>query len=380
MNSGGKPAIEIELQLNNGCIGIASCPSAIIPGIREKKKTCIDELEDEIVINTIRQIYNIRNINQEKLDQFLNFNINRLGSDITLSISLAYARAAANKQKSSLVTYVVNLLKTSINNSVPYPLIGIFSGGVHNNTNKNSFQQIMISINTSDFQNAVNIILDIYISIEQYLKENDMYVELGNSSGFVVKNLSTIDQFLLLAKVIEDLDYKHIVSIAVDVAAEHLWHDESYNFENKKYNADEFYDLIQDYIERFKIELIEDPFESTHELCWQRLKNQNPNLMVIGDDLFATQAEYINSSYANGIIIKMNQTGTLTKTIEAIKEARRKNMKLCISHRSLETEDTFICDLAVAVNSEYIKIGGPRRNDRIAKYNRLLKIQESINK
>jgi len=377
LNSGGKPAIEATLSLNNGNYGIASCPSAILPGKREVKVSDYSQLDDAKIATLTSKIYKIRNINQEKLDAVLIDNINDFGSDITLSISLAFARAISNSKDISLATYISRLIGIESYGISPWPLIAIFSGGVHGIENKDSIQQIMLSVNTNNFSNAVSVILKIYNFIEKYLRENNLFVELGSSSGFVVKNMKCEEQFELLLRTIRDLGYENVVSIAIDVAAEHLKYNDDYKLENKIYTKDEFYCLIQELINKYNITFVEDPFDSSDKNYWIKLKNNNPDLTIVGDDLFATQAQYININEANGIIIKMNQAGTLTKTVETIKKAKDLNIKLCVSHRSLETEDTFMCDLAVGINSDYIKIGGPRRNDRISKYNRLLNITKS---
>lgn len=377
LNSGGKYSVEVKLFLNNGYYGIASSPSALIPGKREVKTTDYDEINEDVIENLKKNIYKIGNINQKKLDEYLKQQIITIGSDITLAISLAFARASSNYKYISLIKYIELLTNIKSNETSPIPLIAIFSGGVHNSIKKDTLQQIMISVNTNDFEKAINVILDIYNKIEKYLKENNMFVELGSSSGFVVKNISTQEQFELLTKTINELDYQNIVSIGIDVAAEHLKHDDTYIFENTAYKADEFYNLIEEYLNKYNISFIEDPFDSQDKNYWIKLKNNHNNIDIVGDDLFATQKEYVNKEEANTIIIKMNQAGTLTDTLNTINKARNNSIKLCVSHRSLETEDTFMCDLAVAVNSEYIKIGGPRRNDRIAKYNKLLEITKN---
>lgn len=377
LNSGGKPAIEVKLTLNNRIYGIASSPSAIIPGKREVNTTEYNNLKSSSLLNFINKIYKIRNITQQKLDEYLNENIKEMGSDITLAISLAFARAIANSKKISLIHYITNLTNITSHNNSPYPLVAIFSGGVHSNNTKDSLQQIMITINTNNFNEAIDIILNIYNTIEKNLKENNYFVELGSSSGFIVKNINTEEQLTILTKTINDLGYKNIVSIAIDVAAEHLRYNNNYKFEDKTYSPDEFYNLIQYLVKEYSISFVEDPFDLNDQNQWIKLKNNNKDIIIVGDDLFSTQSQYINPNTANGIVIKMNQVGTLSKTLETIYTAKQNNIKLCVSHRSLETDDTFMCDLAVAINSEFIKIGGPRRNDRIVKYNRLLDITKN---
>lgn len=376
INSGGKYAIESTVILKNNIVGVASSPSAIIPGKREVAVTDCDDLKNDVLENLKIKLYKTKNITQQKLDQILEENMDYIGSDISLSISLAFARAIACSKKIPLVNYIESLIGNSSMKHSPFPLVAIFSGGVHG-INRYSIQQIMLSVNTNNFDFAVSIILEIYDKIEIYLKEQDLFYELGASSGFVVKNLSCEQQFELLTSVIENLGYNKMVSIAIDCAAEHLKNGDNYLFENKSYSPEKFYNLIQDFINKYNITFVEDPFDTDDKNNWLQFKENNKKIDIVGDDLFATQSKYIDSKIANGIIIKMNQAGTLSSTIKTIKLARKNNIKLCVSHRSFETEDTFMCDLAVASNSEYIKIGGPRRGDRIAKYNRLLDLTKN---
>lgn len=373
LNSGGKPAIEASVILNKNIIGVGSSPSAIIAGKREVFSTNITDNDNISLKNLITDLKCLKRINQVNIDIILNKYMDTLGSDICLSISLAFARALAKYKNISLIEYIENETKIKSEYKTPYPLVAVFSGGVHGNKDKRTLQQIMMSVNTNNFNQAIDIILNIYNDIEKYLKENDYYMDLGASSGFVSKNMTTEQQFDLLRNTIKKYNYEN-VSIAIDVASEHLKENDYYVYQGKKYNNLEFTKLLQDYKDRYNLTFIEDPFDSGEKENWVSFKNNNKDIDIVGDDLFATQAQYLDINEANSIVIKMNQAGTLSKTLETITQAKKLGIKLCVSHRSLETEDTFLCDLAVAANSEYIKIGGPRRGDRIAKYNRLLTI------
>lgn len=373
LNSGGKLAIESSVILNKNIVGIASAPSAIIAGKREVFSTNITDDYNVSLNNLIIELKNTKKINQINVDSILNKYLNTIGSDICLSLSLAFARALGKYKNVSLIEYIENETQIKSMYKAPYPLVAVFSGGVHGKKDKGSLQQIMMSVNTNDFDKAIEIILNIYNDIEKYLKENDYYMDLGASSGFVVKNMTTEQQFDLLQNTIKKYNYEN-VSIAVDVASEHLKENDYYVYQNKKYNDIEFAELLQNYKNKYNITFIEDPFDSDEKENWISFRNNNKDIDIVGDDLFATQSQYLDINEANSIIIKMNQAGTLSKTLETIIQAKKLGIKLCVSHRSYETEDTFMCDLAVAVNSEYIKIGGPRRGDRISKYNRMLKI------
>lgn len=372
LNSGGKYTIQAEIVLTKNIKGIASAPSAIIPGRREVETTNFDSINSMHLDNLKKQLLKLKNPNQMKVDNILENNIETLGSDLCLSISLAFARASANYYKVSLINYIEKLSGIKSEYKAPIPLVAIFSGGVHGELS-DSLQQIMLLVNEENFDKAVSSILKVYDNVENFLKKNNYFLELGASSGFITKNLSVDEQFNILNNTIKKFDLKNS-SIGIDVAAEHLIVDNFYYYQGKKYDIDSFYNLINDYKMKYRLSFIEDPFDSDADEYWIKFKNSNSEIAIVGDDLFATQSKFINSTEANTIIIKMNQAGTLSKTIDAIIEAKKQGVKLCVSHRSLETEDTFMCDLAVATNSDFIKIGGPRRGDRIAKYNRLLSI------
>lgn len=192
----------------------------------------------------------------------------------------------------------------------------------------------------------------------------------------IVEKMTIDEKFAMVMETIKILEYEKEVTIAIDVAAEHFFKNEIYTYQGKTMKSKELNNILNQYIEKYNITYIEDPFDSNDEEYWRKIKLEHKNIDIVGDDLFATQDKYINSELANGIIIKMNQVGTLTGTINTFLKAKEENMTTCVSHRSIETEDTFMCDLAVALNAKYIKIGGPRRGDRIAKYNRLLRLEE----
>lgn len=236
----------------------------------------------------------------------------------------------------------------------------------------------MISVDIHPFSKAVKPIIEIYNHIEKELEEKNLIKGYGASSGMITKQISTNEKFEILTKTIQKLGYSKNISIAIDVAAEHFYQNGNYTYQGKNINSEELYNILEEYIEKYNITYIEDPFDSNDEIWWEKIKKQNPNILIVGDDIFATQSKYINKKLANGIIIKMNQIGTLTGTINTYKNAKNNKMLTCVSHRSIETEDTFMCDLAIGLTADYIKIGGPRRGDRISKYNQLLRLEEDI--
>lgn len=376
LNSGGKPSFESEVTINDSYVGVGSSPSAIAAGNREQPASIIQDglryEADNSLTRILNAILTTPDITQTKLDQTLFENIDTFGSDLTLAISLAFARANAKSHNIELVQYIENETGIKSANQTPFPLVTMFSGGkVHNRKSGDTFQNVMITANTNNFLRATEIILTMHNEVGKFVKENHLFVELGHSSGFVVKNMTTEQQFDLVNRLAVRYGLQESISLAVDVAAEHLFRDGEYAFEGKMYSPCEFYNLIQHYTKKHGISFVEDPFDPNDTYNWEKLKCSSESLTIVGDDLFATQSEFINDKLANAILIKMNQAGTLTNTLETVRIAKNKGLKTCVSHRSYETEDTFMCDLAVAINSDYIKIGGPLRGDRISKYNRL---------
>lgn len=374
LNSDGKPTIEVEMIAENNLTARASSPSAIIPGKREVKTTNKqkeDKLKEMIGIICDKGIEN-----QKQLDHLLTTYIEDLGTNICLPFSLAFARLMTKTQKLTLVHYIAGIANCQIEKISPIPLVTIFSGGIHQQEEKGSIQNIMIAVDVHPFSKAVNQITEIYTNIEDQVKKEKKLKTYGSSSGMIVENMTVEEKFTMIQETIKTLGYEKEVSIAIDVAAEHFFKNGVYIYQGKEMNANELNVILNEYSKKYPITYIEDPFDSSDEYYWKKIKTEQKNIHIVGDDLFATQDKYINSKLANGIIIKMNQVGTLTKTLEAVIKAKKENMVTCVSQRSIETEDTFMCDLAVALTSDYIKIGGPRRGDRIAKYNRLLRLEE----
>lgn len=374
LNSAGKEALEVEMVCNNKFKAIASSPSAIIPGRREIITTSND-VNRSGLNEMISEIYNSEIENQSDFDNILNKYMQRLGSNICLPFSLAFARLMAQIQNITLTQYISKIADYNCERISPIPLITIFSGGVHNQKEKGSIQNIMIAVNVHPFSKAVKVISEIYSYIENKLMRQGILKAYGASSGMIVEEMTIDEKFEMVIDVIKTLQYEKEVSIAIDVAAEHFFENGVYTYQGKKIDSEELNNILKSYIEKYNITYIEDPFDSNDEY-WKKMKLEDRDIDVVGDDLFATQDRYINNELANGIIIKMNQVGTLIGTIEAFNKAKKENMITAVSHRSIETEDTFMCDLAVALNAKYIKIGGPRRGDRIAKYNRLLRLEE----
>lgn len=372
LNSAGKKTFEIELLDSTGIKAYASSPSAIIPGKREVMTT--NDFNDYLINDLTNEISSTWIENQEMFDTLLNKYINKIGSNICLSLSLAFARIMSQKEQISLVEYIAKIANYKTKYITPKPLVTIFSGGLHDTKNRQTIQNIMLSVNVTPFSKAINPILEIYTDIEKQL----LLKGYSASSGMIVENITTDEKFEIVLNTIKKLGYEEKVTIAIDVAAEHFFSDNMYVYEGKKLTSEQLETILTNYKNKYHLTYIEDPFAPNDEKFWKKFKEKNSQIAIIGDDLFATQNQYINLDLANGIIIKMNQVGTLTGTIKTFMQAKQEKLITCVSHRSIETEDTFMCDLAVALDADYIKIGGPRRGDRIIKYNQLLRLEEEI--
>lgn len=374
LNSAGKKALEVEITTDMGISEMASTPSAIMAGKREVLET--NQIEDKELKEFLENICNTKIENQQMFDSILDSYMDKMGTSICLALSLAFARICAKSKSIELVEYIERVSNYTERKISPKPLVTIFSGGVHNKKEKGSIQNIMIVVDIHPFSEAVKAITEIYTDLENRLKEKSLLKGYAASSGMIVENMSTNEKFKMVTESIKALKYDKKVSIAIDVAAEHFYENGSYCYEGKMMEAEQLSKILMQYVREYNITYMEDPFDSTDEKYWKKFREEKPEILIVGDDLFATQEKYINSELANGIIIKMNQVGTLTGAIKAIEKAKSEKMLIAVSHRSIETEDTFMCDLAVALNAEFIKIGGPRRGDRIAKYNRLLRLEE----
>lgn len=369
LNSNGGFAYEAEIQLDNEYKGIGSAPSAIMAGRREKKIT------DNIFPQEL--IYQLlgRDTDQESLDNYLYNKIELLGSDITLAISMAFARAMSSCKGISLVDYLKSICPNKLNDRQTTPIIPIFSGGIHDPELGGSMQQIMIKIENMDFRTAVEVICSIYSQVEGILTKRGIIKGIAASSGFWVHGMSIEEEFELINDLIISSPWEKNLSIAVDVAAEHLRTKDGYIFYNKVYQPDEFEALLLAYVDKYHITYLEDPFDCNDISNWKSLHERiNKTTEVISDDYSATQLCYLEKNIADGFIIKMKQVGTVTETLKMVSQIKKIGLKTCVSHRSSETEDTFICDLAIAIDSDYIKIGAPRRGDRVEKYNRLIRL------
>ena len=317
-------------------------------------------------------------------------NKSKLGANAILSVSLACARAASNSMSISLYEYL-NIMYKGISNknstmSLPVPMLNIMNGGCHANNNVDIQEFMIIPSNKFNFKDGLMKSVEVYTNLKSLLKEKGLSVSVGDEGGFA-PNLKTSEEVLdLIILSIEraGLIYLDDMSIALDCAASELFSEDSYKLtgENKKFSSDEMVFYMQALVDKYEIKSVEDPFDEKDWDAWKTFTKNNNDLQIVGDDIFVTQEKIlrkgIESKVANSILVKLNQVGTLSETMQAISLAKNSGYKTIISHRSGETEDSFIADLAVAVDAGQIKTGAPARSDRTAKYNRLLLIEDEL--
>ena len=397
-DSRGNPTIEVDVILENGVLGRAAVPSGASTGayeaheLRDKSTDYFGRGVTKAVSNINNEINkNLSGISSEDQNGIDNILINldgtdnksRLGANAILGVSLATAKASANSNKVQLYEY----LNKSNSYTLPVPMMNIINGGAHAN-NSLDFQEFMIMpISALSFQNAMQMGSEIFHSLKIILSEMGEPTSVGDEGGFAPNIASPEETLSLLCKAIENAGYRveDDIVFALDVAATEFHKDDFYNLTNinNPINSEEMIDYLETLINKFPIFSIEDPLDEDDWDGWTKLNSNIGNkIQIVGDDLFVTNSirlkKGIDSKAANSILVKPNQIGTLSETMEVITLAKKSGFNTIISHRSGDTEDTFIADLAVATESSQIKTGSLARSERVAKYNRLLRIEEEL--
>ncbi len=308
-------------------------------------------------------------------------NLSNLGANAVLAVSLAVCEAASKARGGELFQYLGGIYAQTL----PIPFINILNGGAHAN-NKLDFQEFMIvPYGVETFCEAIRISLEVFNTLKNILKKKNLSTNVGDEGGFAPEFKSNKEALEVILDAIFEAGYStDNIKIALDVAASEFYKDGKYNFENKSLSSDEMIDYIKNLCDDYPIVSIEDGLAQDDFLSWIKLTQiLNKKVMLVGDDLFTTNPVLlkngIENNAANSILIKLNQIGTLSQTLQCIDLAKRNNYRTIISHRSGETESTFISDLAVGLNSGFIKTGSLSRAERTMKYNRLLYIEKLLN-
>ena len=405
LDSRARPTLCTRVYLNDGSIGQAMVPSGASTGqleayeLRDKNDQRYGGLGVQNAVKNSEEALKILKgvssedqliIDNKLIELDATENKSKLGANANLSVSLACARAASNSMSISLYEYL-NIMYKGISNknstmSLPVPMLNIMNGGCHANNNVDIQEFMIIPSNKFNFKDGLMKSVEVYTNLKSLLKEKGLSVSVGDEGGFA-PNLKTSEEVLdLIILSIErtGLIYLDDMSIALDCAASELFSEDSYKLtgENKKFSSDEMVFYMQALVDKYEIKSVEDPFDEKDWNAWKTFTKNNNDLQIVGDDIFVTQEKIlrkgIDSKVANSILVKLNQVGTLSETMQAISLAKNSGYKTIISHRSGETEDSFIADLAVAVDAGQIKTGAPARSDRTAKYNRLLLIEDEL--
>ena len=389
----------MDVKLSDGSVGRAAVPSGASTGkyeayeLRDKKSNLYNGYGvSKAVENVNVEIFNTfsgrnpleqKNIDYDLIELDNTKNKSRLGANAMLGFSMAVARASANFKGLPLWHYIGGIRA----NTLPVPMMNIINGGAHAN-NGLDFQECMIMpIGFSTFSEALRAGVEIFQTLKNILSENSLSTAVGDEGGFA-PNISNLDEALsYISRAIEKSGYKlgEEIFISIDAAASELYKKGFYHLsgENKKLNTDELFKYWEGICKKFPIVSIEDPFDENDWDGFNELTKVLGNkLQVVGDDLFVTNKKRllkgIKENSGNAILIKLNQIGTVSETLETIELAKNYNFGVIVSHRSGETEDVFISDLSVALNAGQIKTGSLSRSDRTAKYNQLLRIEEAL--
>ena len=398
LDSRGNPTVEVDIVLSNGLVGSASVPSGASTGkyeaveLRDGFKSYHGKGVTKAIDNIDNDIKNIilgrSPLEQTKIDNDLisldgTSNKNKLGANAILGVSMAVARAGAVSLNQPLYKYIGGLSSKVM----PVPLMNIINGGAHAN-NLLDIQEFMIMpVNFERFSDALRAGVEIFHNLKKILDDKNYSTSVGDEGGFAPKIDDPKIALDLISKSIEVSGYRvgEDVFVALDAAASEFYKKNKYilNDKNKLLTTDELIDYWGGLIKNYPIISIEDPFDEDDINGFAKFTNlYGKNLQIVGDDLFVTSekklSEGIQKQAGNSILIKLNQVGTLTETLDTISKAKKHNFNTIISHRSGETEDNFISDLCVGINAGQIKTGSLSRSDRTSKYNQLLRIEEQL--
>jgi enolase len=377
LDSRAQVTVEAELTLDGRHTGLGSSPRAIAPGRRERRRGP-DARLGAIDGSVVRSLLAGRRVDgQRACDALLHelLEAGQAGAGVTLAVSLAFARAAAAAARQPLYAYLAGLAGTAP--KLPRLMVNVFSGGIHADRRSRGFQQVMVLPQAGILADDIRLACDVFAAAERLAWDRLSGGVLSASSGLVVAAGSE-EQLRLLETAVAAAGCAAVCSLGVDVAAEHLRCGRGrYRLGDQELGAARLAARLAELALRYRLSYLEDPFHPSDASAWRRLRAELPlSTTLVGDDLFATDASRVDHRLADGILLKPSQAGTVTATLDAALAARRAGMLLAVSHRSGETEDTAICDLAVALGAELIKVGGPRRGDRLAKYNQLLRLAE----
>ena len=400
LDSRGNPTVEVDVTLACGAIGRAAVPSGASTGTREALELRDGDKSRFLGKGVLTAVQNVNEIiapeivgldaaDQEGLDQAMidldgTPNKSKLGANALLGVSMAAARAAADAHATPLYKWIGGITAKTL----PMPMMNIVNGGAHA-ANSLDIQEFMVMpIGASDIKEAVRMGAEVFHNLKKLLKAEDLATAVGDEGGFAPNLKSNEEALAFILKAIQEAGYEagKDIALALDAAASEFYKDGKYvlEAEGKSLTAAEMIDYYADLCDRYPIVSIEDGLAEGDWDGWALMTERlGDRIQLVGDDLFVTNPEIfargIEKGVCNSILIKLNQIGTVTETLKAIQMAKDAGYTTVISHRSGETEDTFIADLAVGVTGGQIKTGSLSRSDRVAKYNQLIRINEELN-
>ncbi len=398
LDSRGNPTIEVEVVLASGALGVAAVPSGASTGEREAL-----ELRDgdssryqgkgvTVAVNNVIEEIAPRIIGLDSEDQVYidgllieldgTGNKSHLGANAMLGVSLAVCKASAEELGLSLYRYMGGCNAKEL----PVPMMNIMNGGAHADNNVDIQEFMIMPAGCGDFSSALRAGSEVFHSLKQILRAKGLNTAVGDEGGFAPDLKTNEEALTLIIEAIEKAGYTpgRDIHLALDVAASEFFEDGKYRFEDKKCTSSDMVDYYEEVIQRYPVISIEDGLGENDWDGWVEMTRRlGSKVQLVGDDIFVTNTKIISrgikDKVANSVLIKLNQIGTLSETLDAIEMSKRAGYTAVISHRSGETEDTTIADLAVGCNTGFIKTGSLARSERVAKYNRLLRIEEELN-
>lgn len=396
LDSRGNPTVEVEVRLEDKSIGRAAVPSGASTGAFEAAELRdggsrylgkgVETAVKNVALKIAPAVIGMKADNQRSLDEKMialdgTKNKSSLGANAILGVSLATARAAAISSNQSLFKY----LGGGSAKTLPVPMMNILNGGAHADTNVDIQEFMIAPIGAQSFKESLRWGAEIYHSLKSVLKKKGLATSIGDEGGFAPNLESNRAALDLILVAIENAGFKAgtQIALAMDVAATEFFEDGKYKFEGKLLTSEQMIAYYSELVSAYPLVSIEDPLDEDDWSGWAKLTAElGEKIQIVGDDLFVTNIERltrgIESKTANALLVKVNQIGSLTETIDAVNLAHKNNYKSMMSHRSGETEDTTIADLAVALSCGQIKTGAPARSERVAKYNQLLRIEEEL--
>ena len=403
LDSRGNPTVEADVLLDNGIIGSACAPSGASTGSREALELRDGDKSRYLGKGVLKAVANINGpirdlllgkdpVDQKALDHAMialdgTENKGSLGANAILAVSLAAAKAAAQDQDLPLYAHIANLNGTPGVYSMPVPMMNIINGGEHADNNVDIQEFMVQPVGAKTFSDALRMGTEIFHHLKAVLKARGLNTAVGDEGGFAPNLASNEDALKVISEAVANAGYTlgTDVTLALDCAASEFYEDGKYNLsgEGQVFNSEGFAEYLKGLTQRYPIISIEDGLDESDWDGWKILTDKiGEKIQLVGDDLFVTNTkilkEGIDKKIANSILIKFNQIGTLTETLEAIQMAKAAGYTAVISHRSGETEDSTIADLAVGTSAGQIKTGSLCRSDRVSKYNQLLRIEEQL--